>query len=159
MNPEWLRKPSERKVVLGTISVLFLLTLFALALPETEPDTNLMDSVELNYIEENQLGEAIVQRNSDFPTFIKEPEYRACVYLNKTKSPVILKTETEKVFISTDRIEILDINLSVTEDKLDKEFPQGEVNMTLEDRCPLRGENMIVLKKKEQPGDLVSGFS
>jgi len=159
MNSEWLGNLSERKVILGTVSVLLLLILFALVLPVTEPDTNLVDSVEVNYIEENQLGEAIVQRNSDFPTFIKEPEYRACIYPNKTKSPVILGTETEKVFISTDRIEILDINLSVTEDKLDKEFPRGEVNMTLKDRCPLRGENMIILRKKEQPDDLVSGFS
>ncbi|PSG99247.1 MAG: hypothetical protein BRC29_03925 [Nanohaloarchaea archaeon SW_7_43_1] len=156
---ERMRNLSERQVTIGTIAILFLLILSALALPETEPDTNLVDSIELNYVEGNQLGEAIVQRNSDFPTFIKEPDYRACIYTNKTKPPVILETDTEKVFVSTDRIEVLDVNLSVAEDKLDNEFPREEVNVTLENRCPLRGEKMVVLSKIQQPNDLVSGFS
>lgn len=140
----------QKKIGLTVISGLIVLTVVAmLSLPETpEPDTNLENTVELTHIEDNQLGNIIIQRNSDFPKLLQEPEYQACIYSNRSNAPVILDVDTAEVFISTDRIEVLDLNLTVTKDKIDREFPREEVNLTIADRCPLRNEAEIVITEK-----------
>jgi hypothetical protein len=140
----------NKKAVSTAIPLLLILALLSVILiPEsTEADTNLKTSSSLDYIEDNKLGEAIIQRNSDFPRFLEEPDYRACIYSGTNTSPVILDMETEKVLISTDRIEVLDLNLTVPESEIDRKFPQQEVNISLRDRCPLRGKPQIVVKKE-----------
>lgn len=140
----------KKKTVSKVLPVLLVLGLLSvLLIPESsEPDTNLENSAELDYIENNKLGEVIIQRNSDFPRLLEEPDYRACIYSGTNNSPVILDMSTENVFISTDRIEVLDLNLTVPENEIDRNFPQGEVNVSIADRCPLRGEPQIVVKKE-----------
>lgn len=127
------------------LTVVLLLSASVLLTSTAEPDLNLKNEVELENIEDNNLGSAIIQRTGSYPKLIDIPEYRACIYSGENRSPVIIPVESNDRFLSTNQVEVLDLNVTVPEDELDRNYPNGKVNLTLEKKCPLRSEPRIVV--------------
>lgn len=134
------------------LAVLALLTaaIIILLIPVSPDSTvRLKENVELNYIENNQLGNIIIQRNSIHPQIIKFPAYKACIYTNEEEPPVILSTNSKKKVFTNSKIEETTLNLTIPEDKIGEKYPQGPVNITKRERCPLRDQNKIVITEKK----------
>jgi hypothetical protein len=141
---------NERRLAAGGLlfALLFISALFVTALQTSEIQYNLDSSVELKHIEDNPLGNAIIYTNSDLPVLIDEPELEACVYSSKNRSPTILPVETTNLLFSNSNLEAIDLNLTIPQDKLDRNYPESEVNLTMADRCPLRSNSEIVIREK-----------
>lgn len=143
-------KKDRKKLSAGALLVIitFLAAGFTIELQNHETSYNLQSQVELEHIEKNKLGNAIIRTESSLPVPIKEPELKACIYTGKNQTPTILPVETTEIPFSTSNLETLNLTVTVPENKLDQNYPQGEVNLTMNDRCPLRSQPKIVLTEK-----------
>lgn len=147
-----IKVPEGRKIRSVIAILVVMLVMIAAFGPTAVQDKsiqyNLKDQTELEYLEDNVLGTAIIRTGSSIPALVKEPKLEACIYSRKNNSPVILPVDTTDVLISTDRLETIEIKLSIPRDKIDREYPKGEINLTMQDRCPLRSSQQIVLTER-----------
>ncbi|MFT4867680.1 MAG: hypothetical protein ACI9LV_000281 [Candidatus Nanohaloarchaea archaeon] len=146
---ELILETSEiRSIPLVAVAILLVTGVLLLELQTSEVRYNIDGKAELEHIEGNHLGNAIIYTESYLPVLIQEPDLEACIYSKNNRTPTILPVDTTEVLFTTSNIENLDIRLSIPRDKLDRNYPEGEVNLTLMEKCPLRGSSEIVLTEK-----------
>jgi hypothetical protein len=143
---EELVQPVELREL--AVAVIVILTVLVIFPGSTSTSVNLKESIQLQYIDDNVIGTTIMRKNSLTPKPVRKPELKACIYTGRDQPPVVLPVETEKTLFLNTALKTVNMNISIPEDKLDRNYSTEALNITRMEGCPLRSTPKIVVTEE-----------
>jgi hypothetical protein len=134
-----------RILVTALIVVLVALTVFS---GSTDTSISLKESTQLQYIDDNVVGTLVLRKSSLTPEPVREPELKACVYTAQDQAPIVLPVETENTLFLNTALKTVNLNISIPEDKLDRNYSTEALNISRMEKCPLRSTPKIVVTER-----------